>query len=116
MLNRPDSVNPDVIQLDIPMAERDYQINACLEIMRDAILQSRVWGWSGDVPAEQLADLMDAIHNFPTFIQHREAFGIDLVRDSLRSYDKKWPRSADGSNGLLNIFDQMVFKQAKMEE
>ena len=44
------------------------QLSACLRVIYMASLDARVAGWSGDVNAERLADLMDAIHNIPSLI------------------------------------------------
>ncbi|HBN77133.1 MAG TPA: hypothetical protein DD473_15220 [Planctomycetaceae bacterium] len=92
------------------MATSEKHLNACLEVMRDAILQARVWGWSGDVPAEQLADLMDAMHNIPTYIQHWDDVGDEGVKNDLKRYDDKWPKSVDSVIGLVELYDHVLSK------
>ena len=90
----------------MPATERE--LNACLEVMRDAILQARIWGWDENVPAVQLADLMDAIHNIPTYIQHWDQIGKEAVKNELRLYDEKYPRSVDGVNGLVQLYEHVL--------
>ena len=92
------------------MPASENQLNACLEVIRDVILQARVWGSSGDVPAEQLADLMDAVHNIPTCIQHWEDVGDNAVKKELARYDEKWPKSVDGTNGLVDLYEHVLTK------
>lgn len=90
------------------MPASQAQLNACLEVMRDAILQTRAWAWSGNVPVEQLADLMDAVHDIPTYMQHWDQFGADTIRDALNGYDRKWPKSVDDSTGLVDLFEKIL--------
>lgn len=71
--------------------EREF--NACMEVVRVAMLEARVWGWRGNVPAEQLADLMDAIHNIPSLVAHWEGCDQEWLRRSLEQYERKWARS-----------------------
>ncbi|MDB2687628.1 hypothetical protein N9Y42_10500 [Mariniblastus sp.] len=92
------------------MPASENQLNACLEVIRASILKARVWGWSGDVPAEQLADLMDALHNIPTYIQHWEDAGDNAVKRELEKYDEKWPNSVDGTNGLVHLYEHVLRK------
>lgn len=75
--------------------------------MRTAILQARVWGWSGRVPAEQLADLMDAVHDLPTVIQHWDDLE-HTIKNSLESYDQKWAKSVDGEHGLFGLYERIL--------
>ena len=89
------------------MSAPKHHLNACLEVIRDGLLQARAWGWSGNVPAEQLADLMDALHDIPTHIQHWDDVGDGAVKEKLRRYDEKWPKSVDSSNGLLELYERI---------
>ncbi len=91
------------------------KLNACLEVMRDAILQARMWARSGSVPSGQLADLMDAVHDIPTAIQHWEDLPDDAMKRSLRAYDEKWPKSVDGTNGLLALYETVLKSQDDRE-
>jgi hypothetical protein len=47
-------------------------LSACMAVMFQASLGCRSWGWSGEVSAEHLADLMDAIHNIPALVRQWE--------------------------------------------
>jgi len=64
----------------------DAELKACLEIIRMAVLEARVWGWQKDVPAEQLADLMDAVHNIPTIIQNWNNESLKDISREIKSY------------------------------
>lgn len=88
----------------------DGQLNACLEVMRDAILQARIWGSNRNVPAEQLADLMHAIHNIPIYIQNWDDLGVHAIREALQEYDDKWRESLDGTRGLVHVYDYVLSK------
>ncbi len=92
----------------MPISEAE--LNACLEVMRDAFLQARAWGWNKNVPAEQLADLMDAMHNIPNYIQNWDDFGVYAIKESLQMYDQKWLQSADGTDSLAHIYDRVLSK------
>lgn len=51
---------------------------------------------------EQLADLMDAVHNIPGFIHGWERCDESLLRGKLRGYDARW------SSDPLHAYDQEV--------
>jgi len=76
---------------------------ACLEVMKRAILSCRMWGWSDDVDAAHLADLMDAIHNIPYLVQNWEFCDIEFLRSFFEEYEKKWLDK--GGLTLCQIFD-----------
>lgn len=71
----------------------DREFKACMEVVRWAILEARVWGWQDNVSAEQLADLMDAVHNIPSLVQHWETCNQDWLKRSLEEYERKWAKS-----------------------
>lgn len=48
-----------------------------------AILEARASAWQADVNPERLADLMDAIHNLPTLVQHWETCDQELFKATL---------------------------------
>jgi hypothetical protein len=80
--------------------------------MTRAILQARLLGWgfpsagsSGTVQYEQIADLMDAIHNLPGAMQNWEKCDQDWLRQCLKAYDDKW--GSDGGR-LLEVYDLAV--------
>ena len=88
-------------------------LSACLEVMYRATLACRMWGWSGDVPAEHLADLMDAIHNIPHLILHWDKCDVELLRSGyLQAYEQKW--LARGGLALCRIFDRVVAGQEEV--
>lgn len=82
----------------------ESELKACLELIRAAILTARGWGWSNAVSAEQLADLMDAIHNIPEIVQNWHANSLKEIAIEIKSYDAKWAHS--GSRLLRHSFDQ----------
>jgi hypothetical protein len=85
---------------------RNEELKACLELIRMAILDARVWGWQGDVPAEQVADLMDAVHNIPSIIENwSNDSPMEILRE-IESYDKKW--SSTGSHILKSRYEQFA--------
>ena len=71
----------------------ETELFACLEVMKHAILQARVWGWNGEVPAEQLADLMNAVHNMPGAILNWDAKQVEDIKRKLEDYERKWART-----------------------
>ncbi|OWK38066.1 hypothetical protein [Fimbriiglobus ruber] len=82
-------------------------LSACVEVLHRASTTCRVWGWSGEVSAEHLADLMDAIHNIPYLVQNWERCDVPFLRESfLLAYQRKW--AGRGGIALCDIFDQVV--------
>ncbi len=80
-------------------------LSACLEVMYKAIIAARVLSWQGAATPEQIADLMDAVHNIPFLIQNWETCDIELLRHFLRFYDDKW---AKAPYWLLATFDEAI--------
>jgi hypothetical protein len=78
-----------------------------MEVLYRASITCRVWGWSGEVSAEHLADLMDAIHNIPHLVRDWERCEVEFLRQSfLLAYQQKWV--GRGGLALCNIFDEVV--------
>jgi hypothetical protein len=80
--------------------------------MRRAILHARMLGWgfpsagsSDNVQYEQIADLMDAIHNLPGLMQNWDQCDQNWLRETLKAYDDK--RGPDGGQ-LLRTYDLAV--------
>lgn len=80
-------------------------LSACLATIREAVLAARFYSWRESAPHEQIADLMDAIHNIPSLLTKWEECNIESLRDSLRAYDEEW---SAGQSWLLAIFDKAV--------
>jgi hypothetical protein len=59
-------------------------------VIRHAILDARAAAWSGAVEKEWIADLMDAVHNIPGFINDWQRCDEGPLRDRLRHYDEQW--------------------------
>ncbi len=72
-----------------------------LDFLFHVILTARMMAWN-NAPHEQIADLMDAVHNLPTFLAHWHDFDQELFRRSLKSYDDKW------HGGLLACLDDRL--------
>ena len=67
-------------------------LSACLAVLRHAIVQARWIAYRDH--HEQLADLMDAIHNLPDLLQRWEQCDERLVRSLLVVFDDKWREPA----------------------
>ena len=87
----------------------DKEQVACVDVLRMAILEARVWGWQGDVNAERLGDLMDAVHNIPTLIGDWNPEGVDDIKRELETYERKWAQ--DGGPCLRTRFETVVSQQ-----
>ncbi len=84
------------------------QLRACLRVIYMASLDARVAGWGGDVNAERLADLMDAIHNIPGLILNWENCDEDLLKSMLLDYEQKW---RDEGPSLYTLYEQELSSQ-----
>lgn len=81
-------------------------LSACVQVLHRSVLWCRVWGWKGDVPAEHLADLKDAIHHIPELITNWERCDLGLLRGMLGEYEARWIDR--GGPALRQIFDKLV--------
>ena len=86
----------------------DPQLRACLRVVYMASIDARMAGWSGDVNAERLADLMDAIHNIPHLIQNWDQCNEDLLKSNLLDYERKW---FDAGPCLRTIYEHELSKR-----
>ena len=74
----------------------ERSMRAGLTVLARATVTARMMGYegsSGGLPAkqsEQLADLMDAVHNIPDLLGRWEACDESLLVSMLRDYDEKW--------------------------
>jgi hypothetical protein len=75
-------------------------------VLYRSLLACRMWGWSGDVSPEHLADLMDALHNIPELLRTWEQCDLELLRGMLGDYEHKWRDR--GGLALLQVFDGIV--------
>ena len=78
------------------------QLHACLEVMQWAMLQTRAWAWDNSASADQLGDLMDAVHDIPARLQHWEEHSEQAVLQALHDYDQKWTR--ESAQGLVATY------------
>jgi hypothetical protein len=84
------------------------QLSACLRAAYMAMLHTRVLGWGGEDKgltadeADQIATLMDAVHNIPHLIENWERCDESLLRETLGDADKRC-----GTN-LLAEYDRVV--------
>jgi hypothetical protein len=62
-----------------------------LEFLFQVILTTRFMGWNKPAASEEIADLMDAVHNLPDLLRNWELFDESLFREYLGQFDKKWP-------------------------
>jgi hypothetical protein len=88
------------------------QHRACLEVLYQATIAARMLGYEGHenglsaAKADQLADLMDAVHNLPRLLIDWSGCNESLLRGMLDDYDTKW------SGHLLEIYDRIVAEGA----
>lgn len=89
------------------------QLAAFLEVLYRATIEARLLGYEGSeqglppVKCEQLAALMDAVHNLPAFIAERERCDESILREMLRDYDLRW------NYALLHTYDQTVAERSR---
>ncbi len=81
-------------------------LSACLTVLRDAILACRFAAWHCGWSPEQVADLMDAIHNIPEHIQKWDKWTVEFLRACLRGYDDKWGTMTGPV--LCRVFDEIA--------
>jgi hypothetical protein len=97
----------------MPIAPEPFR-SACLEVIYMATLEARALAWGNlrliqrlsKRRQEQVADLMDAIHNLPHLLNDWENCDQQWLRQSLRAYDDKW--AASGGVRLAKVFDQKL--------
>lgn len=82
----------------------ERELQACLRVLTSSILRARAWGWRKEVPAEELADLMDAVHNIPQLLLNWESCDQELLLAMLDDFDRKWTSS--GGLALRSIYEQ----------
>jgi hypothetical protein len=89
------------------------QLAACLEVLYRAAINSRILGYEGHdrgltpQQSDQLAALMDAVHNIPHLVADWDRCDESLLRGMLRDYDDRW------SSALLDTYDRTVVEHAK---
>jgi len=94
------------------MAPEPY-LSACLTVMFHAMIHARSLGWRNADPAnemsresnEHIADLMDAVHNLPSLVQHWGGCNQDKLRNFLIAHDEKWQMKGPL---LLKLYDDTV--------
>jgi hypothetical protein len=88
------------------------QLAACLEVLYRATIAARMLGYEGHdqglsaAKADQLAALMDAVHEIPHLASDWERCDESLLRGILGDYDKRW------SGGLLDAYDRQLAKHS----
>lgn len=70
-----------------------------------AVLDARVVGRQSNVEPERLADLMDAIHNIPSLVQHWEHCDEELLKEMLLDYERRWQKQGPC---LRTIYEQAL--------
>ena len=88
------------------MLAPEPQLDACLQIVYRASVIARMLGRrAGAKDHEQIADLMDAVHNIPVLVRQWDKCDVALLRSNLESYDRKW------NGALLREYDDIVEKR-----
>jgi hypothetical protein len=89
------------------------QLAACLDVLYRAAIAARMLGYEGHerglspAQADQLAELMDAVHELPNLIGDWGRCDESLLRGTLESYDTRW------GGHLLDAYDRKVAEYAK---
>jgi hypothetical protein len=85
------------------MLAPEPQLTACLQVVHRATVLARFIASKGrGANAEQIADLMDAVHNVPVLVQQWDKCDVALLRSMLDAYDRKW------NGALLREYDDIV--------
>jgi hypothetical protein len=85
------------------MLAPEPQLTACLQIVYRAAVIARLLGRSAKpADCEQVADLMDAVHNIPVLVRQWDKCDVKLLRAMLGEYDRKW------NGALLREYDDIV--------
>jgi hypothetical protein len=77
-----------------------------IEFIDRVVLTARVMGW-WEAPHEQIADLMDAIHNLPRGLRNWDHFDEDVFREYVKGYDDRWHRGDDVPT-LMTVLDDCL--------
>jgi hypothetical protein len=91
----------------------ERELRASLRVLTWAILEARAWAWQKQVPVEQLADLMDAVHNIPAFLEQWESCDQALFMAVLNDFEQKWASSS--GLALRSIYEQAMNEQSEMD-
>lgn len=90
--------------------------SACLEVIYVATLEARMLAWGNlrllprlsKRRQEQIADLMDVIHNLPHLLNDWERCDQQRLRRSLLAYDEKW--AVAGGVQLAKVYEQTLIR------
>jgi len=89
----------------------ESKLRACLAVLHAACMRVRLLGYQGQAAgmsverAELVADLMDAVHHLPDFIQRWPSCDERLLRGMLEAFDRKWPHAGVA---LLATYDALA--------
>lgn len=73
-----------------------------------ALVEIRQLAWMG--MAQRAADLADAIHNIPAYLDS-DQFDVEVAKGFVVAYYKKYPRPLDGT-----LFDYLAFFQSESQD
>jgi hypothetical protein len=79
-----------------------------LDFIFEVTLLARALAWQ-NASQEQIADLMDAIHNLPALMRDWGRFDAVRFRHSLKGYDQRWHK--DEGRTLLKMFEDCVSRR-----
>ena len=93
-------------------------LTACLEVLTEAILGARRIGWEGQYhgglsveAADELADLMDAVHNIPIYLNHWERCDESMIRKFLERWEDKWTGKGTTRHSLIRTYQRALQKE-----
>lgn len=86
--------------------------SALMGVMQEAMVHVRNDARNGQVTSDQVADLMDSIHNIPHLVEHWEDCDEHYLKNSFVAYDMRW-----GSKGfkLLDLYMARLSANASKE-
>ncbi|MEA2096350.1 MAG: hypothetical protein U9P73_06635 [Candidatus Cloacimonadota bacterium] len=80
----------------------EQTLKANLEFISYVIIHARRLAYD-EVSYEQIADLMDVVHNLPKGLLNWGKWDQDRFLSFLKMYDEKWPNKLK-KNALINIY------------
>jgi hypothetical protein len=88
------------------------ELAACLEVLYRATIEARMLGYEGHAhglspqQSDQLAALMDAVHNIPHLVLDWEQCNESLLVGLLRDYDERW------GGGLHHSYERVISERS----
>ena len=85
-------------------------LKANLEFLSYILIQTRRLAYDR-VSHEQIADIMDVVHNLPDDLLNWGKWDQDHFISFLKKYDQKWPNKIK-QNNLSNIYNEITIQRS----